>query len=281
MTTLTPAQIAQVAANAGFTGTGLVRAVACALAESGGNPAAVNVNRDGSKDRGLWQFNSKYHPEVSDTAAFTPATAAAAAYTVSKGGTNWNAWATWSNGGMAAQMGRAQLAAAGVTSSGTNASQAIFGIPGTPSFGDIENGLGSLTGGITDGISSALDLTGLTQIGKAVVKTAVWMANPHNWLRVLEVAAGAGVVVLGVKLLADSGVGGPVGAVARGAAQAPGKVTKAAVKVAAAVATDGASVGASAASKGMSAASKTAGAASKTAAAAKGAAKTAAKGATA
>lgn len=38
--------------------------------ESGLNPTAVNVNADGSTDRGLFQINNKYHPEVSDADAY-------------------------------------------------------------------------------------------------------------------------------------------------------------------------------------------------------------------
>jgi hypothetical protein len=44
----------------------LVRLAKC---ESGLNPAAVNVNKDGSKDVGLFQINERYHPEVSDAVA--------------------------------------------------------------------------------------------------------------------------------------------------------------------------------------------------------------------
>lgn len=45
-------------------------AVAVAKCESGLNPAAVNTNTDGSRDRGLYQINEKYHPEVTDAQAF-------------------------------------------------------------------------------------------------------------------------------------------------------------------------------------------------------------------
>lgn len=42
----------------GFSGDDLPVAVAVAFAESLGDPEAVNFNRDGSVDRGLWQVNS-------------------------------------------------------------------------------------------------------------------------------------------------------------------------------------------------------------------------------
>jgi len=45
-------------------------AVRVAKCESGLNPSAVNKNIDGSIDRGLYQWNSKWHPEITDKCAF-------------------------------------------------------------------------------------------------------------------------------------------------------------------------------------------------------------------
>jgi len=47
-------------------------ALKVAECESGFNPTAINVNTSGSKDRGLYQWNDKYHPEISDICAFDP-----------------------------------------------------------------------------------------------------------------------------------------------------------------------------------------------------------------
>jgi hypothetical protein len=47
-------------------------ALAVAEAESSFNPSATHINEDGSIDRGLFQINSKYHPEVSEAQAFDP-----------------------------------------------------------------------------------------------------------------------------------------------------------------------------------------------------------------
>jgi hypothetical protein len=58
---LNPSQIAQVAAqNTGWRGDDLVKAVAVAMAESGGNPTVagdVNLSTPGEKSIGLWQIN--------------------------------------------------------------------------------------------------------------------------------------------------------------------------------------------------------------------------------
>ena len=45
----------------------VVRVANC---ESKLSPSAVNVNTDGSRDRGLFQINEKWHPEIDDATAF-------------------------------------------------------------------------------------------------------------------------------------------------------------------------------------------------------------------
>ena len=50
-------------------------AVRVAKCESNLDWKAVNINTDGSKDRGLFQINDKWHPDVSDEVAFNPITA--------------------------------------------------------------------------------------------------------------------------------------------------------------------------------------------------------------
>jgi hypothetical protein len=47
-------------------------AIKVAECESKLDSKAIHINKDGSMDRGLYQINSKYHPEVSDEQAFNP-----------------------------------------------------------------------------------------------------------------------------------------------------------------------------------------------------------------
>lgn len=47
-------------------------AVRVAKCESGLDHKAINVNKEGSVDRGLFQINTKYHPEVTDDEAYNP-----------------------------------------------------------------------------------------------------------------------------------------------------------------------------------------------------------------
>jgi hypothetical protein len=93
-------QIAGYASNAGFQGSDLVMSVAVALAESGGNPAAVgdiNITPGGSV--GLWQINLKAHPEYAGIDLTSPQNNADAAYRVYRNaGSNFSPWSAYNNG---------------------------------------------------------------------------------------------------------------------------------------------------------------------------------------
>jgi hypothetical protein len=103
---LSPEQIAQYAHDAGFRGQDLTRAVAIALAESGGDPKAHNdVPPDNSY--GLWQVNmlGALGPERrhqfdldSNKELFSPETNAEAAFDISGKGASFQPWSTFTNG---------------------------------------------------------------------------------------------------------------------------------------------------------------------------------------
>jgi hypothetical protein len=91
-------QLAKLAKDAGFTGQGLINAVAVAMAESSGFTHALLVNENCTRDRGLWQINDYWHPEVSEQQAFDPVQNAKAAYEISSQGAAWDQWSTWESG---------------------------------------------------------------------------------------------------------------------------------------------------------------------------------------
>src|ERR1035437_1421125 len=102
MAQLTPSQIAYYAQQAGFTGLGLINAVAVALAESGGSTTATHTNTapgayQGSVDQGLWQINSQAWPQYA-SGIFDPLANAQAAFAISKGGVDFTPWSTWLDG---------------------------------------------------------------------------------------------------------------------------------------------------------------------------------------
>jgi peptidoglycan hydrolase-like protein with peptidoglycan-binding domain len=117
VTQLTDHQLAEVAAGAGFAGQSLVLAIAVALAESGGRTHVVNTagNHPPSRDRGLWQINDYWHPEVSDAQAFDPQACAAATWRISSHGASWTQWSAYNSGSYKQFLTRAHRAATSLT----------------------------------------------------------------------------------------------------------------------------------------------------------------------
>jgi hypothetical protein len=101
MSRLSPAEIAEVAHQAGFRGHDLQVAVAVALAESGGRPG---VNAAGAEDsRGLWQINSVHFGGLDESRLDEPLYNARAAHQVWEESRSfrpdpWDAWSTYGNG---------------------------------------------------------------------------------------------------------------------------------------------------------------------------------------
>jgi hypothetical protein len=211
----------------------------------------------------------------------------------------WEAWTgpdgRGSDGPAQLQMGRARMAVAQIkgatTSTGTadsvsagsaggvsqaawegisgNADQALNIAPMVPEllgpllkwFDGGGGSLDGLTGGGDGGLFGPFVSLAKAAVAISLVVTrgTAWVANPRNWLRVVEVVGGAAALFIGLKMLAGAGVGGPVaGAVTAGvqgataAAGAVKKASKAVGQAGAAVATGGASAaaGAAAAAKG-------------------------------
>lgn len=72
----------------------LVRGMAVVDSESQRRPDATNTvgNSPPSTDRGLWQLNSYWHAEVSDTCAFDAECSSRSALTISRNGSDYTAW---------------------------------------------------------------------------------------------------------------------------------------------------------------------------------------------
>jgi hypothetical protein len=103
-------QIAAIVLSVRFTGPEV--AVAIALAESGGHTDALHVNPGPppSRDRGLWQINDRFHPEVTDAQAFEAVQATVAAHRISRGGRDWSPWHAFTTGAYRAHLEAARVA---------------------------------------------------------------------------------------------------------------------------------------------------------------------------
>ena len=123
MSMLSAREVALLAKSVGVPDSQLIYCVAICFAESSGNTQATGYNGptqgcpNGSRDRGLWQINDCYHPDVSDACAYDSGCNAKAMFAISNRGTNWNPWATWQSGAWLEYRSAAQSAVNGLTAS--------------------------------------------------------------------------------------------------------------------------------------------------------------------
>ncbi len=127
-------QLTALAQQAGFNSVTAPVMAAIALAESGGNPAAVGpTNRNGTKDYGLWQINSVHKELLHSNNWSDPAQNAHMAFLIWKS-QGLKAWSTYNSGSYrkflnGANAGAADLGggAAGADVSGSGSSQSSGG----------------------------------------------------------------------------------------------------------------------------------------------------------
>ena len=169
MTNLSPAQIDHLMRLVGWTDNQQIRTgIAVAMAESGGNPDATNHNTNGSTDYGLWQINSVHASLLAGKDWRDPVANTQMAYQVWKAaGGSWTPWSTYNSGAYKAHL-----------------DQGKAGGPGGPPAVGIPN-----------------PLSGIDAIGSAFG----WLSSAHNWLRIAYVIGGGACVLMGLKMLAESG----------------------------------------------------------------------------
>lgn len=208
MAALSPLALADLVTDFGFADR--ETALAVILGESGGDPnVADNINSDGSRDKGLWQFNDRWHaiantPDVYDVQASTRA-----AYELSKGGTDFSPWAATRAPQFAAHKAaaRAALAAydaqrgAGNTGTGVGGGGGGGSSAGWGGTGSIWRGAVAKAWEATEGVRDVLTFPFrvwsdiIPMIGKALQV----LTSPEFWRR-------AGLVLVGAVLL----IGGAV-----------------------------------------------------------------------
>jgi hypothetical protein len=107
------------AQGAGFTGQGLITAVAVSLAEDpSSDPGAHCLNCAGVAEdsQGYWQINVLAHPQYAGGSMYNGAANAAAAFAISNGGSNFGAWSTYTNGAYLGNLATAQSLVGGGSS---------------------------------------------------------------------------------------------------------------------------------------------------------------------
>ncbi len=181
--------------------------LAIVLAESGGNTNAICYNYDkpdGSPgcsktplpsgtpgtqrgyDRGLWQWNTVWNPDISDADAYDPVKSTEWAYTKSKGFTTTSPMWTGSKGLEPDAAKDALNQALGLDNSGLP-----FGIPNP--------------------------IAAVTDPLKALGNFFAILLQPETWIRVAKVIAGAVLIGFGVTFIASDLT--PVGALSKAVAK--------------------------------------------------------------
>lgn len=178
-------------------------AAAIAMAESGGCVDAVSPpNRDGTHDAGLWQVNSVNAPNAQ---MVDPVANVQEAIRLSGNGTTWAPWSTFRSGAYQKYLSGAAPSSsfpAGLTPGATLTGFHLpkFFDPGAGMYGP----LGSISAPSSFG-DIAKSVTGLLS---AILKpieyadaAALWLQQPRNWLRIIEVVGGLLVVAEGLHML--------------------------------------------------------------------------------
>lgn len=185
-------------------------AASIVLAESSGRTNAVNYNAKDratgrnyssktnvaeatSVDRGIWQINNRWHPEVSDKEAFDPDTATREAFRISHGFRNFSGWSTE---GTKRQKDaeRAMIAAI--------AADTMAQIKKDGQSSDLTNAVAKV-GGVLYGTGNAAigGAKGAVKGIDAVGEFATHLGERQTWVRVLEVVGGLAAVLVGVWML--------------------------------------------------------------------------------
>jgi hypothetical protein len=180
-------------------------AAAIMMAESGGNPTAHNGNAaTGDDSYGLWQINMKgdlgparrtQFGLKANTDLFSPTINARAMSELSKQGQDFTKWTTFTTTDSKKSYKRFMGNNVSLVdvSAGTLAAlfPGLFGwLPGA------SDAAGTVGNTWDDAVGAARVLAGATQ------KTAAWVSDSKNWLRVALVIGGAVVVTVGVSKLA-------------------------------------------------------------------------------
>jgi len=233
MAHFTATQIGMVAWNAGIHDEPtLARAVAIALAESGGNAAAHNTNAaTGDDSYGLWQINMtgamgparrKAFDIASNDALLDPQTNARAMFQVSNSGANWAPWSAFKSNAYMKHINAGKSAAKEVVG------KAAAESPGNPVswvFTQFTSGTGT-AGNIVGNLAKGLDVGGaisasFNSLGASIMRLG---------LNAFAVIFAAILIILAIVIMLRAPMG-KIAATVVGVA-GPGKVAKGAAKVA-------------------------------------------------
>lgn len=163
-------EVVAIVKGAGWTGNDIALGASIIMAESGGNPGAVNNNTNGTRDRGLWQINDVHNSKMPDADRFDPAINTQLARMIYMESGGWGPWSTYNNGAYQQYMGQAQDAM------GRNP-QLPGGSKTKGKDTAVTGGLGGLVGGV--GLDTKKELKPLSDADKKKGGIADPAADPN------------------------------------------------------------------------------------------------------
>lgn len=187
-------QLVGFAQGAGFQGSSANTIAAIALAESGGDPNAINYSDPGGS-YGLTQINGAAHGPTAVNTLGNPQEAFAQAFAISNGGSSFTPWSTYNSGAYLPFLPGGSSGSGNVVS--TNASGMVTGI-NTGFLGRLGGGLGGILGGSSSG-SGSQGLTGSTATGQPVTSQSPLSAI---FASVSNLFQQGGLLILGAILVA-------------------------------------------------------------------------------
>lgn len=207
--------------------------IGVSTAESGRRRKAANRsgNTPPSTDRGPWQINDHWHPEVSDECAYSWGCSTQAAHSISNGGSDWSAWTTY-HADIGRPYRRAARAAIKGSAGGTqfvgwfgDAMDWLWAPPwenpsGTPNDPSEFKGKGPGIPGVDNPLGGAFDVLG--DVARFFVGLGELILTPEGWLRLGKILFGVIALLTGVNILIRETSGVNVGRAAAAAAPVPG-----------------------------------------------------------
>ena len=189
---LSRAQIADAMRKAGWPESAIPIGVAVAMAESGGNPRAVNrANSNGSSDHGLFQINSIHGSLLKTGDPYNPVDNARMALKVYKdAGNSWRPWSVFKSGSYRKfYTGRTE----------GNPSTASVGVDDGGFWGGFGNSTGTVVEGAATGVAQA-----------SIVGTLGYLADPSFWRRLGIGLLAVGLIIVGIVIVFRQPIGSGV-----------------------------------------------------------------------
>lgn len=172
-------------------------AASVAMAESGGNPNAHN-SKPPDDSYGLWQINMigamgpsrrKTFGISANSDLYNPGVNAKAMAKISGNGGNFSAWSTYTSGAYQKYMNTELKVDQSITDRILGNIKGSFGdfLGKTPVVGDVVD--------TAEGVNTAVGYLG---------KTAVWVSNSENWIRIAYVVGGGIIAVVALASIINS-----------------------------------------------------------------------------